>query len=413
MNLLIYEHVSGGGYAGQKIPVDILSEGYAMLRALCSDLKVCGHRVTTMLDLRLAAFNPPIDADSIIPISPRNDLDAVLHETSQVADAVYIIAPESGSLLEKLVENVETSGGTSLNCQIRAIRDASNKMRTHQISKESGVDVPETIMVDLYEDLSEMRRSIRTLGYPSVIKPLDGVGSSGLSLIRNESEIAAAARKISLESSSRYFIAQELIRGIAASVSLICTVDEALPVTLNKQTITLASPSSRSRYKGGIVPLQHTLRDEAFKLAERVVRSFKGLGGYVGVDMVLTSERPVVIEVNPRLTTSYVGLRKVVDTNPAKAIIDAVLSKRLARNVRTSGNAYFSKVAVPKPTRETLERTYGQDGVLSPPFPTEDSETSYALLISHSSGSKESKNGFQKVKKKLLDTISVRGGKSG
>ena len=46
--------------------------------------------------------------------------------------------------------------------------------------------------------------------------------------------------------------------------------------------------------------------------------------GYVGVDLVLGREpdgsEDVVIEINPRLTTSYVGLRAAARTNLAEAM---------------------------------------------------------------------------------------------
>jgi predicted ATP-grasp superfamily ATP-dependent carboligase len=45
----------------------------------------------------------------------------------------------------------------------------------------------------------------------------------------------------------------------------------------------------------------------------------------VGVDLVETSDGPVVLEVNPRLTTSYCGLRTARGLNPA-ALVMGLLS---------------------------------------------------------------------------------------
>jgi predicted ATP-grasp superfamily ATP-dependent carboligase len=42
----------------------------------------------------------------------------------------------------------------------------------------------------------------------------------------------------------------------------------------------------------------------------------------VGIDLVDTDEGPVVLEVNPRLTTSYVGLADTIGTNPAGLVLD-------------------------------------------------------------------------------------------
>ncbi len=54
-----------------------------------------------------------------------------------------------------------------------------------------------------------------------------------------------------------------------------------------------------------------------------------GLRGYVGVDLVLGDQadgsQDSVIEINPRLTTSYVGLRALAATNLTETML------RLAR----------------------------------------------------------------------------------
>jgi predicted ATP-grasp superfamily ATP-dependent carboligase len=46
-----------------------------------------------------------------------------------------------------------------------------------------------------------------------------------------------------------------------------------------------------------------------------------GLWGYCGVDFIETPEGPVVVEINPRLTMSYVGLRDATGINPAELVL--------------------------------------------------------------------------------------------
>ncbi|MCK5563311.1 ATP-grasp domain-containing protein, partial [Candidatus Bathyarchaeota archaeon] len=299
LRLLIFEYVSGGGFANEKMSPSILSEGYGMLRSLVSDFKASGHNVTTLLDSRLKAFNPPIEADHIVSISSSSELNENLKKLSEAVEAVYIIAPESGQTLQKLVELVETSGGLSLNSQIGAIKKASNKMTTYKLLKRNGVVVPETVMISLHENVKHIRHAVKELGVPLIFKPVDGVGCCGLSVVKDESHMVAAVKKIAKESLSEHFIAQKLIEGISVSASVISTGEKALPITLNKQMVTLASPYERSNSNGGFVPFDHVLGKEALKTAETVVESISGLRGYVGVDMVLNRDGPVVIEVNP------------------------------------------------------------------------------------------------------------------
>jgi len=385
-----------------KLSSSILSEGYGMLRSLISDCKAAGHNVTTLLDSRLKEFNPPNEADQIVSVSSPNELYAKLKEHSSVADAVYVIAPESGQVLEKLVEVIQVSGGTSLNCEIDAIKRVSNKMTAYETLERMGLKVPETVLMDIHEKTENIRRLIKELGYPLVFKPLDGVSCGGLSLVKDEGDIAGAVKKVARESMSKQFIVQKVIRGKAASACVISTGDKALSVTLNRQLVTLASPDEESRYYGGVVPLDHRLEKETLRAAERAVEAVSGLKGYVGVDMILANEGPVVMEVNPRLTTSYVGLRRVANFNPAQAIVDAVIRRKLPKNMQNRGYSFFSKVEVPS-RRQIIAETYKVEDIIAPPFPIKGNRSAYALLATVSTSPKGAQSAFYRAKKRLLN----------
>ncbi len=401
MNLLIIEYVSGGGYANTKLSSSILSEADGMIRSLISDFTAAGHNVTTLLDSRLKAFNPPNEADQIVSVSASSELYTKLKELSSRVNAVYVIAPESDQVLEKLVEIVESSGGTSLNCKIDAIQRASNKMTTYETLKKKGITVPETFLLDIHEKPENIRRLTKELGYPLVVKPLDGVSCDGLSLVKDENGIAGAVKKVAQESMSKQFIAQKLIRGKAASVCVISTGDKALSVTLNRQLVTLASPDDESEYYGGVVPFDHKLEKEALRTAEKAVEGIVGLKGYVGVDMILTNEGPVVMEINPRLTTSYIGLKRTVNFNPAQTIVNAVIRQKLPKNVQTRDYAFFSKVEVPSDP-QIIAETYKLKNVVSPPFPIKENKTAYALIATSSTSLSGAQSGFYRTKKRLL-----------
>ena len=401
MNLLILEHVSGGGYANTKLSASILSEGYGMLRSLISDCKAAGHNVTTFLDSRLMAFNPPNEADKIVSISTPNEVHVQLRELSSLVDAVYVIAPESDQILEKLLETIAVSGGTSLNCEVNAIKQVSNKMTIYERLKKLGLTVPETVLLDIHEKSENIRRLIKELGYPLVFKPIDGVSCGGLSLVKDENDIVGAVKKVARESMSKQFIVQKLIIGKAASACVISTGDKALSVTLNRQFVTLASPDGESVYYGGAVPFDHVLEEKALKTAERAVEAVSGLKGYVGVDLILADEEPVVMEVNPRLTTSYVGLKRAVNFNPAEAIIDATTKRKLPTNVQTRGYAFFSKVEVPS-YPQIIAETYKLKDVVSPPFPIEENKSAYGLIATSSNSYRGAQSAFYRAKKRFL-----------
>ena len=103
LRIIVYEHVSGGGYAQQPIPPSVLSEGFGMLRTVVSDFKAAGHEVTVLLDERLSKLNPPLDADCTVPIFYASEPKRFLSNIAKINDAVYVIAPETGQTLQSLV----------------------------------------------------------------------------------------------------------------------------------------------------------------------------------------------------------------------------------------------------------------------------------------------------------------------
>jgi len=383
-----------------------MSEGYAMLRSLITDFKKEGHKVTTLIDSRLAKFNPPLEADKTIPVSSPTSLKKALKKSFKLTDAVYFVAPEANQTLQGLVEDAENSDITCLNCRVDSIETAANKMATYEKLKKTGLVFPETMMINVNESIEQMRRTMGKFEFPMVFKPLRGISCQGLSVVSNENQVKMALNKIKKVSPDKFFLVQRPILGVAASVSLISTGKEALPITLNQQLLTLEPPNSSSSYSGGIVPLHHSLERTAMETARKAVESVKGLVGYVGVDMVLTRRVPFIMEINPRLTTSYVGLTKVVGFNPAQAIIDAVLERKIPEKVRISCCAFFSKVKVKSPCFKALLKTYELSEVVTPPFPLGDNGVACALLVSKADKLAKAKKGFKNAKNYLNRIVS-------
>ncbi len=407
MRVLVYEHVSGGGFAAEHIPPGVLSEGFGMLRTLIADFKAAGHDVTTTLDSHIARLNPPIEADCVLPVSSSKEAQVILQKISDGADAVYVIAPETDGVLRSLVELVEQTSAAPLNCSASAIEKVSDKAGFYDFLKKRGITSPETLTFSVLDNVSEIKRAIRgSLHFPLIFKPSDGVSCCGLSVVRNEDQVAGAVAKIKKESRGKQFLVQESITGAAASVSFLSTGSKVVPVSLNRQDVTIETPKAYSSYRGGSVPFDNPLQTEAFEAAEKIVKSFPDLRGYVGIDFVLTENEAVAVEVNPRLTTSYVGLRTVANFNPAQAIINAVLKHELPTYIEGCGYSYFSKLEAANPQVDDLQKTYGMNDVVSPPFPISENDAASALIASHGATINEAKSRFSEAKKRLLNTIN-------
>jgi tyramine---L-glutamate ligase len=398
VKILLYEHACGGGSATPN--PNVLCEGYGMLRAVSSDFKKAGHQVTVLLDANLSKLNPPLDVDFVVPVVSSSEPQIFLAALSSVNDAIYVIAPETSQILQSLVQTVEKTGKTSLNCPSDAIGKASNKAVLYDSLKKLGLPAPETITINDSDSLADIKRAIKgRLDFPFLLKPLDGVSCGGLCLIKNISQLEAATQK----PKPGGYIAQEYLKGTDASVSLLCTGTDALPISLNRQNVALSEPNSISSYEGGCVPINHSKKEEAFEIAKKIAVYF-GLRGYVGIDFVLTDEAAFAVDVNPRLTTSYIGLSKTANINVSQGIVDAVLTRKIPKKTEFHGYTCFLKVQTSNPTISKLKKTFKMPEVISPPFPNPSGKTC-ALVCGYADSEKNSGFAVQEAKKNLLRII--------
>ena len=116
--------------------------------------------------------------------------------------------------------------------------------------------------------------------------------------------------------------------GIPASVAMLCGPHQSVALPPCEQRL---SNDGRFCYMGGRLPLAGQLAERATQLAHRAQQALPPANGYLGIDLVLgdNTAEDFVIEVNPRLTTSYVGLRQLADVNLAEAML------RIARGEAT------------------------------------------------------------------------------
>ena len=223
MRVIVYEHVSSGGYAGQPLPIGVLAEGFGMLRTVASDFKAAGHEVTVLLDERISKLNPPMNVDCIVPILNQNEPKNFLVEIARINDAAHIIAPETGQTLQSLVQIMEQTGKISLNCKPSAIQTVADKSLLYKILKQNGVPTPETALFNVDDALGEITRFINNkFSYPVVFKPFDGVSCAGLSLVRGESQIAKALARIRSESTQKQFLISRIHWGRSCKRQFTC-----------------------------------------------------------------------------------------------------------------------------------------------------------------------------------------------
>lgn len=301
MRVLVHEYASGSGAA---LPASIVAEGCAMRDALCADLAAVP--ALALLASAAPGLPPPPCGERVTPRDGERDTDFLLR-AARLADAVWLVAPESAGIALAHVRALEQAGIAVLGCAGEAVELASSKSRTLARLAEAGIaTVPTWPLAQ-----APLER------HPAwAVKPDRGCGcEEGYRL----SAAQAAARRGS-EAAAEH-IAQPWLPGLAMSLSLRVAGSEAELLSINRQHIAVAADGALSLLglrQGLALPPQA----DAAALARRIVQAIPGLRGFVGVDFVLGVDgRITVLEVNPRLTSAYVGLSARLNRNLAAEIL--------------------------------------------------------------------------------------------
>ncbi len=332
--MFVHEFITGGGWPSGDLPGDLAGEAAAMLQALLADFRAWGAvRTLTTLDARLAHLTLP--ADEVVQVAP-GQYQAAFSALLARSDAALLIAPETEGHLARISALAEAAGRPLLSSSATAVTIAGDKAACYERFRQAGLPTPPTRRARF----AEAPQVAREMGYPLVTKPLDGVGCEGVCLVNGPAELTEALAVVRQATPHEEILLQSFIAGTHASVSLLVAGDQAVPLSLNGQDIAVGCPFT---YRGGAVPLAHPLKARAFAVARAAVGLVPGLRGYVGVDLVLTQEEAWLLEINPRLTTSYIGLRQVAPFNLAQAIWDAACRGLLPEPVALRGQVRFSK----------------------------------------------------------------------
>lgn len=326
-NIFVFEFLTGGGLLAeafdQEVHESLLVEGRAMIEALAADFARAESvkTVTCLRDRRLASWNPP--CCRMVDVADRVKHDEALDRLATEADWTIVIAPEIGGALAERCRRVAAVGGRLLGPDQSLVELASDKHRTAEFLTRAGVPAPQG---GLHQAGSPWPRDFR---YPAVWKPLDGAGSQGVVYVPNPEapRLTPNGQRGRLE---RY------CPGVPASVAFLYGPDGlklALPACRQR-----LSDDGRFRYLGGELPLPPELALRAVTISDRALNALPGAFGYLGVDLVLGEAADgaddVVIEINPRLTTSYIGLRAAVEANLAEAMLQVAqgLKRRIIFN---------------------------------------------------------------------------------
>jgi predicted ATP-grasp superfamily ATP-dependent carboligase len=274
---------------------DLATEGAAMFDLLRTSFERSGHEVVS--------FGTGDFAEEIRRLAPSCDYGLVIAPDNLLARFTMILEQHT----------------SNLGCGGMSVAVCANKVKTAKILRAHGIPVP-----------GEPGTGVR------VVKPVSGCGALRVRL----TDGPAGEGEFS----------EQFIEGENLSVSLVCNriAGEAClnfsgepPVVLavNRQSVVIGS-DGKFHYNGGETPINHprgqVLIDTAVQAANVL-----GCQGYCGVDIVL-ADKPYVVDVNPRITTSIVGIAACMKEEIADILIRAAHGHAPAE-VRLSGRVRFDK----------------------------------------------------------------------
>jgi predicted ATP-grasp superfamily ATP-dependent carboligase len=320
----------------------------------------------------------------VLSVSNAFASEATMRAEAPGHDFTIAIAPETDDCLFRTACMIRDCGGRLLGPGPETIRLTSDKHALAEHLRTAGVAAPEGLLLAAGTRLPSLSGPPFEKRLPQcgllVWKPLDGCGSQGLRLVPTTTIQHESGMPIDVLPRNDAFplpcalgegawitpVAGRLERylpGFACSVTVLCGPAGNLALPACAQVIEhefettcteLINDSSENsggwRYCGGWLPLPPELAERARGLAMRAVATLPDLLGFVGVDLVLGEQsetqkpshlveqglkiptgsltdpkakcRDTVIEINPRFTTSYVGLRKAAKSNLAAALLD-------------------------------------------------------------------------------------------
>jgi tyramine---L-glutamate ligase len=310
LKVLVFEYITGGGMNKSELPEDLAREGLLMLQALISDLdKISKVEPTIMLDFRMTAMLST-SSRHINIVSSEQDCHQEFVSLLQACDAVWPIAPESEGILQGLCEEVERAGKILLASPSSAVAIAGNKWLTYRhLSQHSIVTVMTQRLVDFDYLSGEW-----------ILKPVDGVGCMDSFLITDQQEFDALAAEIDKEK----YIIQPHLRGEKTSLSCLFKQGRGWLICANRQYFYI---SDKQYHLREITVNFSPDLSKYLPLVNELAKAIPDLWGYVGIDLIETPDEILVLEINPRLTSSYAGINDALGINCADAVLELLMGE--------------------------------------------------------------------------------------
>lgn len=303
-NLILLEHFTSQSNIDCKQDKIILREAMNIANTIIENF-INHPKLNKLFVLRNYKLRT-IKSEKVIycPINKKNSYEKVLNKFVK-NDNIILIAPEinkeSINYYYKLKDKFKLLGSN-----FNTIKVFSSKIKTLEVLKKKKIPV------------IQFSKSNKILSNTIVVKPEYGAGSSQVLFARNEFQ----------KKTKKSLIFQKFYEGIKGSFLMLCSKGLTKVLCCNEQIVKINKRkiSQTGCIIGGLEP--H--RKEIEFLAENICRNFRGFSGIIGVDIVRYKNKWLVLEINPRFTSSYCALTKSYSYETVQDVSSFYLTKHFS-----------------------------------------------------------------------------------
>ncbi|PCJ32405.1 MAG: hypothetical protein COA90_03140 [Gammaproteobacteria bacterium] len=314
MKLFVYEHITSGALIDESLPDSLAHEGNQMLLAIIGDFtQLANLELTILRDVRLQSlseFNHHCDI-----IKDTASFQDKYAQAVNQADFILLIAPETNNILSNLQRDLHDAKATVLGCKIQATALCSDKYHCYKTLISSSINTPETLMASDFSATSFDADN----GY--IVKPYDGAGCIDTQSITNKHNLLYWLANSEPDILNPLIIQAKKL-GESLSLSLLYSEQDVVVLAINQQHI--KQQQGEIHFTGSTVNADISnifSLSQAYTLAMEVHQAIAGLWGLVGIDIIVNDSEVSVIDINPRVTSSYIGLHQSIGLNPAELLL--------------------------------------------------------------------------------------------
>lgn len=358
-SIFLFEYITGGGFNRFDIPASLFCEGFGMLKSLINDFHELKFDISTLIDERISKLseNLPINSHTI---EKKDDFLSSYAKELKRHDYCLIIAPEFQNILYNLTELATKNNKKLLSIGLDGIRKGTSKIETFHYFRDNTLPTPPTYQIPTHENRLDKRFILKKLEEfgSLIIKPKDGVGTESIFFMDTPNQIEELFSNYNeIFEQDRQYILQKYINGIDLSCSIVRDIhDNCQILSINSQNLIFKNTKDGSEYFGGSTPADGHRQIKPLIKKHLSKVNLSPYIGFFGIDFILKSDKtPEFIEINPRVTTPYVGISQISEISIAKLILESYNSSIDPEASEINGHSLFTRLELGYPKDLDLE----------------------------------------------------------